>query len=227
MKKVLVVHGMFMNIYVMLPFVKKLEKAGYKVRVFSYPILPKADDVTKRFIEEVSGFQPDYLVGHSFGGAMSLHNIHHFPTIEKVVCLGSPLRGTRIKETFLGDKLLSLVPQSMRTIVTNGVHIPKRTSLLVGSIAGTDNRLSPLGLLSDIGLPNSVRHLVGQKQRSPVSENDGIVLVSETRAGSHAFHTKVFANHIQLIFSDDAHKQTIHFLDEGRFLKSTQPIVTH
>lgn len=203
----------------MLPFEKSLKKEGYEVRVFSYPLIPREKNISSEFIREANDFSPHYIVGHSFGGTMSVHNVRHFPSVEKIVCLGSPLRGSHFGTAFTRSHLFSMIPESMRLIASNGVRIPRRATLKIGSIAGTDGRLSVLKFVSGISSLGVLKRLTCAAHPKADKQNDGIVFVSETRAGSAAFHTEVFANHTQLIFSKEVQAQTIHFLREGCFIK--------
>ena len=220
MDKVLLVHGMFMNAFLMSPFVKKLKDAEYDVKVFSYPLIPETDDVTTRFIKEVNDFRPQIIVGHSLGGTITAYHLKQFPSLEKVVCLGSPLNGSTLGRTISQGKTSWMLPKAIRLIATDGVTIPLDTPVRIGVIAGTDDTFNLFRVASTFKLFGLLPNAKGLEGYKKLPENDGVVLVSETQVGENIPHTKVFTSHTGLVFSGQVHEQTLHFLKYGSFLKS-------
>ncbi len=217
MEKVLLIHGMFMNVYLMAPFVNRLRSSGYEVRVFEYPLIPKEVDITTRFIKEVNDFQPNIVIGHSLGGTITIQHMSQFPSLEKVVCLGSPLNGSLLGRTLSQGRGSWMLPKSIKLIATEGVTIPKDTSVQIGIIAGTDDTFNLFGIASTFRLFGKTDNFKADRK---LPENDGVVLVSETNPRDDIPHTKVFTGHTGLIFSKQVHDQTIRFLKESAFLKS-------
>jgi pimeloyl-ACP methyl ester carboxylesterase len=220
MEKVLLIHGMFMNVYLMAPFVNILKSSGYEVRVFGYPLIPNEVDITTRFIKAVNDFQPNVIVGHSLGGTITIQHMSQFPSLEKVVCLGSPLNGSLLGRTLSQGRGSWMLPKSIKLIATEGVVIPKDTSVQVGIIAGTDDTFNLFRLASTFRLFGKLGKTDDLKANGKLPENDGVVLVSETKPRDDIPHTKVFTGHTGLIFSKQVHDQTISFLKESTFLKS-------
>lgn len=216
MKKVLLIHGMFMNAFAMIPFVNRLKSSGYEVRVFSYPLIPKEVDITSRFVKVVNDFQPHIVIGHSLGGTITIQHLNQFPSLEKVVCLGSPLNGSLLGRTLSQNKTSWMLQKSIRLIAVEGVTIPEDTSVEVGVIAGTDDSFNLFRIASTFHL---FRRSDGFDDYKKLPVNDGVVLVSETMTKAETPHTKVFAGHIGLIFSKQVHEQTIHFIKKGFFMK--------
>lgn len=220
MKKVLLIHGMFMNAFAMTPFVNILKSSGYEVRVFSYPLVPKVVNITTAFIKAVNDFQPNIIVGHSLGGTITVQHMSQFPSLEKIVCLGSPLNGSLLGRTLSQSKNSWMLPKSVRLIATEGVTIAKDTSIQVGVIAGTDDTFNLFRIASTFRLFGKLNKTEDFDPNKKLPENDGVVLVSETKPNDDIPHTKVFTGHTGLIFSNQVHDQTIRFLKEGSFLKS-------
>ena len=217
MEKVLLVHGMFMNAFLMSPFVKWLQSAGYEVKVFGYPLIPNVQDITTTFVKEVNSFCPAIIVAHSLGGTITVHNLRQFPSVKKVVCLGSPLNGSFLGRAFAQGKTPWIIPESIRLIATEGVVIPSGTSVEVGMIAGTKDAPNLFKLVGLLGLFGLLPNLKDSASLKKLPENDGVVLVSETQVKENVPHTKVFTSHTGLVFSHDVYEQTLNFLKESKF----------
>jgi pimeloyl-ACP methyl ester carboxylesterase len=144
--------------------------------------------------------QPVHLVGHSLGGLLALRAClaADLPS-GRVVCLGSPLKGSAAARSFSawgrgGEVLLG----HNRELLEQGFDCwtgPRQ----VGVIAGR----TPLGLGAVLG------HLDG--------EHDGTVAVEETRLPGLTGHCVVEANHTGLLFSADVAQRAGHFLRDGHF----------
>ena len=185
----------------------------YRAHLFSYPSIRGTLDENAlslaEFIAEQE-FERVHLVGHSVGGVVSLRMLALEPDVpvERVVCLGSPLCGSRaashLNQTDWGNTILG-------KSVTDGVVDEAATqwarevcaSRDIGVIAGT----VPVG--------------VGQLLTSFDGENDGTIAVSETRLPGIKDHICLPVNHKGLVISNDVTDQTAAFLKRGEFLRDT------
>ncbi len=211
---VVCLHGVWMPGAVM-TLVKRRLKSEYQYRahLFSYPSIRGTLDENAlslaEFIAEQE-FERVHLVGHSLGGVVSLRMLALEPDVpvERVVCLGSPLCGSRaashLNQTDWGNTILG-------KSVTDGVVDEAATqwarevcaSWDIGVIAGT----VPVG--------------VGQLVTSFDGENDGTIAVSETRLPGIKDHICLPVNHKGLVISNDVTDQTAAFLKRGEFLRDT------
>ena len=116
----------------------------------------------------------------------------------RVVCLGSPLRGSAVARTVAQFPGGSLVIGKSLDVLTSGVERWEGKQA-VGAIAG---RL-PIGFGFAFGALNS--------------PHDGTVSVAETELPGLTDHVVVPATHTGLLFSQDAAAQTIAFLRTARF----------
>ncbi len=206
---VVLVHGLWMRGLVMQRLAGRLRRdAGLRPRIFSY--LSIAADLEsnlarlRRFIAG-QGDGPVHLVGHSLGGVLALQALAGLaaPPPGRLVCLGSPLRGSaaacRLANWPGGSALLG---RTLRTAVLEHPLPRCPDGLEVGVIAGD----VPLGLgriLPDLPAPN-----------------DGVVAVSETRLPGIRDHLVVHASHSWLLFSAEVAVQTAAFLATGQFRRA-------
>ncbi len=182
---------------------KRLERDGFSVDTFDYasvfhsPIV-SVDRLLQR--TNLSKSKKVHFVGHSLGGLVVLQALQKDPerATGRVVCLGTPLRGSAVARglgkwpggSFVIGKNLQILSEGIER--WTGTHE-------VGAIAG---RL-PYGLGVAIG------------GLSP--PHDGTVSVEETKLPGLTDHCIVDATHSGLPFSGEVATQTIAFLRSGRF----------
>ncbi len=211
---VVCLHGVWMPGAVMTLVKRRLESEyQYRAHLFSYPSIRGTLDENALSLAEFiveQEFEKVHLVGHSLGGVVSLRMLALEPDVpvERVVCLGSPLCGSRaashLNQTDWGNTILG-------KSVTDGVVDEAATqwarevcaSWDIGVIAGT----VPVG--------------VGQLVTSFDGENDGTIAVSETRLPGIKDHICLPVNHKGLVISNDVTDQTAAFLKRGEFLRDT------
>ncbi len=211
---VVCLHGVWMPGAVMTLVKRRLESEyRYRAHLFSYPSIRGTLDENALSLAEFiveQEFEKVHLVGHSLGGVVSLRMLALEPDVpvERVVCLGSPLCGSRaashLNQTDWGNTILG-------KSVTDGVVDEAATqwarevcaSWDIGVIAGT----VPVG--------------VGQLVTSFDGENDGTIAVSETRLPGIKDHICLPVNHKGLVISNDVTDQTAAFLKRGEFLRDT------
>ena len=200
---VVLVHGLWMRGFTLVKLRRRLERAGFSVEIFDYgsvfhrPVV-SIEKLLRR--AKLSKSKKVHFVGHSLGGLMVLQALQKEPdsATGRVVCLGSPLRGSAVARglgklpggSFVVGKSLNILSAGLDQ--WTGKHA-------VGAVAG---RL-PYGLGSAVG--------------ALASPHDGTVSVAETQLSGLTDHCVVAATHTGLLFSEEAAQQTIAFLRKGRF----------
>jgi len=211
-KTVVCLHGLWMPGAVMTLVKRRLESEyQYQAHLFSYPSISGTLDENAQslsdFIAEQQ-FDRVHLVGHSLGGVVSLRMLALDPDapVDRVVCLGSPLCGSRaashLNQTDWGNTILG--KSLTEGVVDEAANQWARNicaSHDIGVIAGT----VPVG--------------VGQLVTSFEGDNDGTVAVSETRLPGIKDHICLAVNHKGLVISSDVIDQTAAFLKRGEFLR--------
>ncbi|WP_162615944.1 esterase/lipase family protein [Solilutibacter oculi] len=200
--RVLLLHGLWMHAPAMRWFATRLGSHGFGVRALGYySVLEDTDRAVSRVADALHDAPGSHVVAHSLGGLMALEAARRLTTqdIGRVVCLGSPLAGSRA-----AGGVAERIPAGRRML---GQHLPL---LLAG--AGT----LPAGLEVGMIAGCKPRGLGGVVARFDC-EHDGTVALSETRIDGLADHIVLPASHSGLIFSDAAVAQSVAFLQAGRF----------
>lgn len=199
-KKVLLLHGIFQSPGFVEDFKLYLGSLGYVVQTFSYPLLPRKEDLEDIFLECLHDFSPEGIVGHSLGGLVAASNIAKFPkSVRSLVCVGSPLTGS------LAAKRCATLPTSIfvsvaaNNLLVNGVNLPE-TTVRIGSIAGTSK---------DLGMGTLFWPLEG--------ESDGAVLVKETFVPGLTDHLQLKLGHKDLIRDQAVATHISNFFEYGKF----------
>jgi pimeloyl-ACP methyl ester carboxylesterase len=184
---------------------------GFEGHLFSYPSvrgsLRENTDLLENFVAHIDAPEV-HLVGHSLGGVLALRmlslNPHSKPG--RVVCLGSPLSGSRAAEILHRSDWGSVILG--KTIADGVVHkaanewagdvIDDRD---VGSIAGT----TPVG--------------IGRLVANFKEANDGTVAVAETELPGLKDHICLPKSHSTLVLSRDVADHVAAFLKSGAFIR--------
>ena len=202
---VILLHGLWMRGFALSMLHRRLMEAGFRVHRFDYLSVAATqqrilDQLRARILELALADESVHLVGHSLGGLLALRAClgGGLPP-GRVVCLGSPLKGSAAARGFAawgrgGEVLLG----HNRELLEEGFERwdgPRE----VGMIAGC----TPLGLGAMLG------HFEGR--------HDGTVAVEETRLPGLSDHCVVETNHTGLLFAADVARQAAQFLRNGRF----------
>lgn len=202
------VHGLWMHGASMAVLRRRLERGGFVFHDFSYSSVTAslADNAAalEAFVERVPG-ERVHVVGHSLGGVLACAMLEGcLPSrLGRVVCLGSPLKGSRtaarLKRWPGGERLLG---KCLCEVQARGGFAAWRAGVEVGSIAGR--------------VPFGLGRLFG-----PFPEpNDGTVAVDETCIAGLADHIVLPVSHVALLWSSAVAEQTEHFLRHGRFRRA-------
>lgn len=197
---VLLLHGIWNARAWVGPLAWRLRARGFSVDTFGYSSVFGGPDVAvPQLLERLKGSGPVSLVGHSLGGLVALEALRQQPDlpVSRVVCLGSPLRGSGTARS-LADHGWSLA-------------LGRSSELLLDGLPAWEGR-AQVGLIA-----GSVPHGLGSLLGAIGEASDGTVALDETHLPGLADHCVVPASHSGLVFSPDAARQTAAFLRDGRF----------
>ncbi len=183
-KKVVVLHGLYMSGFVMRPLCARLQKHDYEILNLSYNTL---NPDTSKIFGRIDDFISDHdcaFVCHSMGGLIARRylssNSAHSQRVKKVFTLGTPHKGAQIARHMQQKGMQALLKNSIEYLVSDNHDWPFEAKLY--SIAGD----LPLGLLPLL------------EQGKP---SDGTVMVDETKLKGMAQHKVFHLSHTSLIYS--------------------------
>ena len=207
---VVLVHGLWLPGQEVFFLQRKLQAAGFETHLFSYrSVADDLDENTARLAAFLADLPSEglHLVGHSLGGILILRLLERQPLScsGRVVCLGSPLKGTVAGQALAGYPGGSaLLGKSMASFFADG-PIPRWSGPQeLGLVAGD----FPLGF--------------GQFISSLPSPHDGTVAVEETRLEGATDHIVLPVSHLSMLCSGAVAEQIASFLNDGRFRRSSE-----
>ncbi len=183
-KKVVVLHGLYMSGFVMHPLCARLQKHGYEILNLSYNTLNPNTDLIFGRINEFIGEDKCAFVCHSMGGLIARRYLSHdapqVANVKKVFTLGTPHKGAQIARHMEQKGMKGLLKNSLEYLVSDNHDWPFSAKLY--SIAGD----LPIGILPllEHGKPS-----------------DGTVMVDETKLQGMAQHKVFHLSHTSLIYS--------------------------
>ena len=200
--RVLLVHGIWNAKSWLAPLAWRLWRAGFTPRTFGYPsIVGGPEPAIEALIERLRGEPPQYVVGHSLGGLVALEALRRAPDlpVPRMVCLGSPLRGSGTARTLAGYPRLAWALGRSGALLQAGCA-PWEGPTRIGMVAG------------------DVERGIGRLLTALEGPSDGTVALEETRLPGLAAHCQVHSSHTGLVFSAEAARQVAAFLRTGAFL---------
>lgn len=202
---IILVHGLWVNGLEMTLLKLRMENAGFDCHRFSYNSVAASpsENASKlnAFIKAIEN-ETIHFVCHSLGGIVIRHLFHDHSQQKpgRIVTLGTPHRQ-------------SSAAQSLSTH-RPGKYILGR-SLEQGLLGDTPAWQSNRELASIAG---TLRLGLGRLVPGIPRPSDGTVSVEETRLTGMKDHVQVYASHFGLLLSKQTVKQTIHFLQHGKFM---------
>lgn len=199
--RVLLLHGIWNAKAWLVPLAARLRAAGFETEVFGYPSVFGGPDVAvPRLIARLQDSEPVALLGHSLGGLVALQALTLSPElpVTRVVCLGTPLRGSDAARGLAGHAWTAPALGRSAGLLQAGFDRWEGKAA-VGMVAG------------------NVAHGLGRHFTRFDGESDGTVAMEETRLPGLSDHCVVASSHSGLVFSAEAARQAIHFLQAGRF----------
>ncbi|MDE3071869.1 MAG: alpha/beta hydrolase [Pseudomonadota bacterium] len=203
---VVLLHGLWMRGFALAMLHRRLVEAGFRVHRFDYmSVAATQQSILDRLRTSMTALAAEadavHLVGHSLGGLLALRACRDADELPpgRIVCLGSPLKGSAAARGFAGWGRGSEVLLGHNHELLQQGFARWDGPREVGMIAGR----MPLGLGAVLG------HFEG--------EHDGTVAVEETRLPGLADHCVVEANHTGLLFSPEVARRTAQFLRHGHF----------
>jgi pimeloyl-ACP methyl ester carboxylesterase len=211
---VICLHGFWSHGTGMYLIKRRLESEyGMRALLFSYPSVRGTLDenaaALASFIND-EGIEATHIVGHSLGGIVALRMYANHAAVPpgRVVCLGSPLTGSRSAEflsrqdwaePILGHSLSKGTLDEPASAWAQAVCDDRD----VGVIAGN----------ASIGLAQFVAEFE--------EENDGTVAISETQLDGIRDHLIMPVSHNGMLLSSRVVDQAAAFLKRGEFLRDS------
>lgn len=220
-RAVVLVHGLARTSRSMARLGHALERAGYAVFNWDYPsraygLLPLVEALERYARDAATMCRRLHFVTHSMGGllARGVLSRARWPEVGRLVMLAPPNHGAQLASRasayawargFYGQALEELRPDRAAALAER-IGQPRCE---FGVIAGTRgfHPLQPTSYLSSL--------------TRPTGSHDGTIDVDETRLSGMADFITVRANHMFIMEHDETIRQTLHFLDHGRFSHTT------
>lgn len=209
---VILIHGIWGQGIEMSLIKRRLEKEyDFRVLSFSYPsVRGTLDENAAKLAKFIADQELDgvHLIAHSLGGVIAMRMLANHPDVVpgRVVCIGSPLSGSRAgafltTQNWAEPILGKTVPEGVVRAAANewASHVCETRE--VGSIAGT----VPIGF--------------GRLVTTFDSDNDGTIAVAETRLDGARDHICLKVSHKGMLVSSDVVDQAAAFLKRGEFLR--------
>jgi len=204
-RRVVLLHGLWMPAASMRWMGARLREAGYDPETFGYRTVRGGPEAAMPRLAGCLRAAPAHVVAHSLGGLVALATVDRMPGVPvgRVVCLGSPLRGSGTADTLAHHAWGAFALGHSARLLREGCA-PCARGLEVGVVAG----------VRSFGLGRLVAGFDGA--------NDGAVAVAETTVDGLADHVVVRSSHSGLLFSRAAAAQAVSFLHAGRFDHATR-----
>lgn len=213
--QVILLHGLHMHAFAMWPMANRLRQQGFDCHRFGYhsvlhPVAKHSERLNQWLLKHLNDHQAFHLVGHSLGGLVIRDFLQRYPSwvaqggIGRVVTLGTPHVGSVSAERLI--KWLPLAVGRAYQGALDGQAPALISGIELGVVAG--NRPKGMGYLI---MTEALRR----------QENDGSVLLSETRLPEAKDHITLPHSHTGMLLSHEVADQVVHFLQHGKFHSQT------
>jgi pimeloyl-ACP methyl ester carboxylesterase len=201
---VLLLHGAWMNRWVMSYLAFSLRREGFAVQTLSYRTMRGTlAEHLARVAGEIAELEAPrvHLVGHSLGGVIALRYLQRGADkrVRRAVLLGSPVAGCRAAADLAQRAGGELLLGASLGVWREPVDVSVDPRFEIGAIAGT----VALGL-------------GGMVTRLP-KPNDGVVCLDETKFPALRDHLTLPVGHTLMLVSPRVARQTAAFLRTGAF----------
>jgi pimeloyl-ACP methyl ester carboxylesterase len=192
--RVLLVPGLWMHAAALLYWQRKLLQAGFAPEFFSYRFLLQTPEQSVVRLRAAALAQTNtHILAHSLGGLLAVKAMADIPEFHgKIICVGSPLRGSVVARAMAQKHLGGMAGRSLALLCQGFERIPD--DLQVSVIAG----------IGSMGL--------GRLLHQFTEPNDGTVTLSETRIPGLLEHTQVNASHSAQLYSRDVMDSVLKML---------------
>ena len=183
-------------------FASQLKAGGFAPSIFSYPSVAGGPEAAvPRLVQRLRELEAAHVVAHSLGGLIALQALCAEPElpVSRLVCLGSPLRGS------------GAVSGVLTQFPATSLMLGRSAALLQQGFACWEGRV-------EVGaIAGRVPRGLGALFAGFSGEHDGTVAVEETQLPGLTDHVVVEASHSGLLFSAEAAHYAIAFLRDGHF----------
>jgi pimeloyl-ACP methyl ester carboxylesterase len=211
---VVLLHGLGRNNTAMWLPGRRLENAGFHVERIGYSSLQASPS---EILEEISSqidkccsshHKTVHYVGHSLGGLLIRAYLQERrpENLGRVVLIGTPNRGTPIVDRFRDRWWMKLLGPATSSLGTDSESFPNSLEppwYPVGVIAGVANR--------------------GNNEHWLPGADDGLVTVEATRLDGMSDFIVIRTGHAFMRYDPEVARQTISFLNEGKFAREQEP----
>lgn len=205
---VILVHGLYMNSFIMTRFARYLKKEGFLVSVIDYNSINIDTSITfSTILKEIkdNALVNVHFIGHSLGGLMIRNFLskHKTNLPGRVVTLGTPHQTASIAHKLKKLKIDFVLGNAtnhglIKPLDHDEWHFPQE----LGTISGTKS----------IG----VRSVFFPYEKC--LKTDGTVTVKESKITGSSDSIDVDINHTALVYSRKVIKLAINFINTGKFL---------
>lgn len=212
---VILLHGLCRSSSSMRAMERALTDAGYRVWNIDYPsrtntVANLSESVLGPAIREAenAGATRIHFVGHSLGGILIRDYLarHELPNVGRVVMLGPPNQGSEIVDKlgawWLFQKINGPAGNELGTAPDSAPNRIGPPNVSIGIIAGNRS----INWINSLMIPGP---------------DDGKVSVARTKLDGMADHIVLRATHPYLMKNKTAIRQTVRFLQSGRFERVT------
>jgi pimeloyl-ACP methyl ester carboxylesterase len=206
-RRILLVHGLLNSDYWLTVLSRRLRAEGFDTALFGYgSVFGGPEKAVARLRVRLQSEHFDALVGHSLGGLVALEAVRQAPapTVSRIVCLGTPLRGSETARRIAARAWSRPLLGRSAGLLQAG-HDAAGGTIQVGMVAG------------------DVAWGLGRLFHRFEAISDGTVGLDETRVPWLTDHCVVHSSHSGLVFSAEAASQAAHFIREGRFRPANLP----
>ena len=213
---VILLHGLIRTRWSMRKLASSLSLAGYEVFNCAYPSRTRTIEELSEWvfakiaprIRRGNGAKKIHFVTHSMGGILVRQMAENHPSLPlgRVVMLAPPNQGSELVDALKNNPIFKLL---------NGP---------AGAQLGTDEQSVPINLLRTPRFECGI--IAGNRSFNPLfskiigSENDGKVAVKRTKLPGVKNFLLLPVNHTFIIRNPAVIRQTIHFLQHGRFAET-------